>query len=68
VSQVLTEQMRANDEQQGFMQRVRWGYSKDSDGQPWKRVNNKRQFERGHPEPLVTNELLWILLLPGFLS
>ena len=45
---MLTEQMRANDEQQGFMQRVRWGYSKDSDGRPWKRVNDKRQSKRGH--------------------
>jgi hypothetical protein len=44
---VLTEQMRADDEQQAFMRRVRWGYSLDSNGEPWKRVRDKRQLQRG---------------------
>ena len=43
---VLTEQMRADDEQQAFMRRVRWGYSLDSNGKPWKRVRDKRQQRR----------------------
>jgi hypothetical protein len=47
VLQVLTEQMRADDEQQAFMQRVRWGYSLDSNGEPWARVKDKRQLQRG---------------------
>jgi hypothetical protein len=43
---VLIEQMRADGPQWAFMQRVRWGYTRDDGGEPWPRIKDKRQHKK----------------------